>query len=265
MRLVLFILILFFYRKGDTQDYAINIIYENEDAFNLLKEYPSTAEYISKINGYEFLKGSALSSLKLYRDVGAYTVDSVFLESSGMMAKAWYFSKIDIRDYTNGNRFSIYPEAVAGIAYLQDNCKDDVIWKTDPVKQKTILGIQCKYAVRYSKMDTYHIWYTTEFPYKDGPFKANDENGCNLPGLVLEYSKGNDFTVSAIDIDFLPVNLDLRDKIDALKMLDKSKEPSYSPGQQIPNWMILLNEGSPIKQWIKLGYPEEFWEYWLAH
>lgn len=59
--------------------------------------------------------------------------------------------------------------------------KPDFKWELKPVERKKVAGYECTLAMGSYAGRTYKVWYTTEIPVSDGPWKF-----CGLPGLILE-------------------------------------------------------------------------------
>ena len=66
-----------------------------------------------------------------------------------------------------------------------------------------ILGYPCKQAIGFFRGRTYRVWFTTEIPLPEGPWKIG-----NLPGLVLKVVVDDGlFTFEAVKISVKPVDV----------------------------------------------------------
>lgn len=245
------------------QDPAIKIVYENRDAFNGLKKNPSIATYLRNVGEYKSIEGKQRSTLRLYDYVGIYTVDSVYVTYSGYRSKSWTHSIVNIRNYNTSQKFSIYSDLPHETAYLEKDCESDLVWTIDKSKTRTILGLNCYYARAEISNNLHQIWFTNDLPYKDGPFLSKDVESCHLPGLVLEHIMGDGYTTTAIDVDFVESNASFEEKVNVLKPWTTTPKPSYSPGDHVPESMILINETFDTNTWIRLKYTSDAQTEWI--
>lgn len=240
----------------------ISVTYENSDAFNGLKENPSIAPYLATIGDVKQKEGKQRSTLRLYPDVGIYTIDSVYVTFAGKKAKSWLYSIISIRDYANARRLSIYPNLPDDFAYVE-NCDKDLKWKIDKSKTKDILGFKCYYATTEIGKNAHKIWFTNDLPYENGPFHSEKNYGCNLPGLVLEHIMGDGYLTKAIDVKFLDPDTGLKDKVAQIKPWTMTPKPSYSAGQAASEGMMILDENFLLQTWVALYFNANVQCAWL--
>ncbi len=199
------------------------------------------ASYINNVDGAEPINGKERSTLRLYENFGIYTVDSVFITSSGNKAKYMRYSIIGIKDYEASRGFSIYYNVPSEYAYFEEYNKN-IDWDIDLTKAKTILGLKCHYAFAKIGADSHEIWFSNELPYKDGPFLAAKKYNKNLPGLVLEHTMGNGYTTTAVNIDFIKSSPNLCEKINKLKSWEKTQKPSLPPQDPDSSGHLLINQ-----------------------
>ena len=85
----------------------------------------------------------------------------------------------------------------------------------------TICNYSCQKAVTHFRGRTWYVWYTTDLPYNDGPWKL-----CGLPGLIIkaEDSKGDySFVAFKIGKGGDDISLDIQ-RYKSIKPLDLEKE-----------------------------------------
>ena len=244
------------------QSPPVSIVYENVDAYNPLQRSPNLASYFNQQDGVEFIRGKERSTLRLYEHGGIFTTDSVYVEYPGKKAKAWRYSIISIRDYSSGQKFSVYPNLPTGFAYFED-CDEGVNWEIDKTKTKQILGLNCYYASAKIQDVVHQIWFTNDLPYKDGPIHSRKKYLCNLPGLVLEHIMGDGNTTRAVDIKFTAPFAGLENKVRQIQQWEKTPRPSYPPDDPDSAWFMFINNEFSTQSWIPLIYTAEGHKGWL--
>lgn len=92
------------------------------------------------------------------------------------------------RVYDNYQILKAYPDSehlsflgYAGLDEFEYKESPDFNWQLKSTERKNIGGYNCSLAVGSYAGRTYKVWYTTEIPVSDGPWKF-----CGLPGLILE-------------------------------------------------------------------------------
>ncbi|HFA51887.1 MAG TPA: GLPGLI family protein [Bacteroidetes bacterium] len=240
------------------------IVYENVDAYNPLQRSPHLAPYLNRDGKVEFIKGKERSTLRLYEHAGIFTTDSVYVEFPGKKAKAWRYSIISIRDYATGHKLSVYPNLPAGFAYFE-NCDNELVWEIDKTKTKNILGLKCYHASAKINKVIHQVWFTNDFPYRDGPIHSRKKYHCNLPGLVLEHIMGDGNTTRAVDIRFIDPIAGLESKVRQIRQWEKTPKPSYPPDDPDSDGFMLINNEFPTQTWIPLIYASEGHKAWLPN
>ena len=139
------------------------------------------------------------------------------------------------------------------------------MWEIDKTKVKNILGLSCYFASTQIGQDRHQIWFTNDLPYQDGPFYAAKEYNRNLPGLVLEHTMGDGYTVAAVDIKFIANFPGVKEKIARLKNWEKTPKPSYPPDDPDSDGLVFLKKDFPTQTWIPLLYKAEGHQGWLQN
>ncbi len=71
----------------------------------------------------------------------------------------------------------------------------EIEWSIMEDSTKTILGYDCIMAKSNYHGRTWTVWFTTEVPIQDGPWKLQ-----GLPGIILSADGGNDFHIDATEV-----------------------------------------------------------------
>lgn len=103
------------------------------------------------------------------------------------------------RNYKPG-KWSTYTSA-GGTGYVIDEDIEEQPWNIREDTTATILGYTCYYAQANFRGRTWEVWFTTDIPIDQGPWKL-----CGLPGLIL-YAKSDglmSFEASSIKTISLP-------------------------------------------------------------
>lgn len=121
------------------------------------------------------------------------------LQKSGKRGSCFF----PMRGAAIGEVYNNYPEKkltvmtymdVAGI-YKHVEEIPDFSWKIG-TGSKTINGYKCSNALCFFRGRYYEAWFTTEVPFKYGPWKF-----CGLPGLILElYDTSKEYTFTCVGI-----------------------------------------------------------------
>lgn len=92
------------------------------------------------------------------------------------------------RVYDNYQILKSYPDSehlfflgFAGLDKFEYKEIPNFNWQLKSTEKKTIGGYTCSLAIGSYAGRTYKVWYTTEIPVSDGPWKFS-----GLPGLILE-------------------------------------------------------------------------------
>ena len=118
---------------------------------------------------------------------------------------------------------------------------------------KTVLGYNCTMAETDYHGRHWTVWFTTDIPLRDGPWKL-----CGLPGLILEASETtgqHSFTATGIeksDREMFPIYL--KSNYDKMKRKDMLKAyAAYRRSADAYTRSILMNP--PSGEGIDLGAP----------
>ncbi|MDE6021684.1 MAG: GLPGLI family protein, partial [Ruminococcus sp.] len=120
---------------------------------------------------------------------GSVTLDGRKLGLAPEKKEYLYVSKnretgiIDVYDYKEGELVR-YVEPIA-----------EMDWSISEDSTKNILGYECIMAHSDYHGRTWKVWFTTEIPLQDGPWKLR-----GLPGLILKADGGNDFLIDVEEI-----------------------------------------------------------------
>lgn len=108
------------------------------------------------------------------------------------VAKDTGIGKLEVYDYK------------ADELYRYDESLSEMTWEIAEDSIKTILGYNCMAAATDYHGRRWTVWFTSEIPVQDGPWKLH-----GLPGLILEADGGDDFVIEAEEIGStsLPVPL----------------------------------------------------------
>lgn len=179
----------FFIRAQDIVEF--NVVYNFlmiEDLND--KENPCKSEMILLL-GKSSSSYSTLEMHKTHKQFMARTNQPAVMKSSGTtrtvvgkpmisVSKASSTQKREqiIKDIKKNQYDKI---GLIGLKEFHVNDKIPVIeWQIKPA-QKVILNYNCQYAEGVLAGRTYHVWFTTDLPFSDGPWLLN-----GLPGLILE-------------------------------------------------------------------------------
>ncbi|CAI8404631.1 MAG: Uncharacterised protein [Flavobacterium sp. SCGC AAA160-P02] len=140
----------------------------------------------------------------------------------------YYYSLIDkeflIKDFIFNKKFHIKDSII--IDNLTDSCKT-TDWRITNVK-KNILGYSCNQAKRFFRGREYTAYYTDKIPSSFGPWKLND-----LPGLILEFSNGQNLFMQAKSIELNSSKYSKIKQDDILDELDSKESISQSEFNKI--------------------------------
>lgn len=86
------------------------------------------------------------------------------------------------KNYPIGENTVIYRTFLQGPIFEYKESMPKIDWKMMPDK-KTLLGYTCQKATGTFRGRTYEAWFSSQIPFKEGPYKFG-----GLPGLILQLS-----------------------------------------------------------------------------
>lgn len=143
--------------------------------------------------------------------------------------------------------------AVLGtVIYLIESPLPRINWKLDK-ETRNIGGYTCQKAVGNYAGRTYTAWFTTELPYRNGPWKLS-----GLPGLILEASDASNevsFRFKELSKDTVDRTTGTTDK-ELVKVSDKAYERACEAWLNDPQGIVLSQRpaGTPELSSVPLGY-----------
>lgn len=258
MRIIALLNIVLFHISLFSQDMALKVVYENSDADNIYVVMPELADVIRDMDGVKPFKIIERSSLSLGKRMSVYRKDSFYIEKLGKEATQYIHPQLVLRTYGD----KIYYQAVTDgkevrIHVLPTN--SPLAWEIHMDKQKTILGQKCHYAIAEEQNRKHEIWFTTQLPFKSGPFYQNSFQ--DLPGLVLEYILNDHFTIKAVDILQSDGNDVIYKNFNSFKVFPPLQKSGLTaiPDKAADHVLVIDSDKVNLtKRWIKLDYHTYF-------
>lgn len=163
----------------------------------------------------------ANSQRSLYYNTMSQYVDSCNSTPEGkaklreIQLKAWRVEQPDGTVTYDGRKLGLAPEKHIYL-YVDKNAKDseltvydykadelfrytepmdEIQWVIEEDSTRYILGHECTKAVSNYHGRMWQVWFTTEIPVQDGPWKLQ-----GLPGLILQADGGDGFVMEAIEV-----------------------------------------------------------------
>ena len=100
-----------------------------------------------------------------------------------------------IKDY-NKNEINFYDQSLSGGKFCINEKIDSFKWNLKN-KNKSISGYKCQLATCIYAGREYEAWFTTEIPFRDGPYKFS-----GLPGLIVKiYDTKNHYSFELISFE----------------------------------------------------------------
>ena len=97
------------------------------------------------------------------------------------------------KDY-EARELAVYDRKGDGLFHYTEPMSE-IEWSIMEDSTKTILGYDCIMAKSNYHGRTWTVWFTTEVPIQDGPWKLQ-----GLPGIILSADGGNDFHIDATEV-----------------------------------------------------------------
>lgn len=241
-----------------SQDMALKVVYENSDADNIYVAMPELADVIRGMDGVKPFKIIERSSLSLGKRMSVYRKDSFFIENLGKESTNYIQPQLVLRTYGDKN----YYQAVTDGKEVRIHAlptKSPLAWEIHKDKQKAILGQKCYYAIAEEENRKHEIWFTTQLPFKSGPFYQNSFQ--DLPGLVLEYILNDHFIIKAVDILQSDGNDLIYKNFNSFKVVPPLERSGLSaiPDRAAEHVLVIDSDNVNLaKRWIKLDYHAYF-------
>ncbi len=170
-----------------------------------------------KTNVKSYLKGSSAASTYIIDFTNSFAEtkeDNTVLNLGG---NALYFKDFKSNAVT-------YIDAIKMNSFVINDTLAKVQWKLLPEK-KQILGYNCQKATCEYRGRSFSVYFSTELPFSDGPYKFT-----GLPGLILELSSDDSvatFEIVAEEVKVMP------DQIEIDNPLEKEKAIPYAKFKSI--------------------------------
>jgi GLPGLI family protein len=161
------------------------------------------------------------------------------------------FTQETLFQHTKENKLN--KTAVLGtVIYLIESPLPRINWKMDK-ETRNIGGYTCQKAVGNYAGRTYTAWFTTELPFRNGPWKLN-----GLPGLILEASDAS----NEVSFRFKELSKDTVDRMtgttdkELVKVSDKAYERACEAWLNDPQGIVMSQRpaGTPELSSVPLGY-----------
>lgn len=131
-------------------------------------------------------KVSKCYSQVLHKEDLDWTYDEISTGEYSLIRNAFIYPTVGEEVYKfspyNGNKKDIVTVRLFGFddVYRYEDDKPALNWQLTGEK-KVLLGYKCQKGVVSFRGRTYEAWFTTELPFRDGPYKFD-----GLPGLILD-------------------------------------------------------------------------------
>ena len=189
---------------------------------NQSKFYCPSTEYRDSLNSTPL--GQAMEKQIFDAAVKAYVQSR---DKSALDAVVYHSRLYVLKDYAKSIS-TTYDQAGMGEYGYYDEPFSEIEWNIVEDSTKTILDYQCIMATTDYHGRKWTVWFTSEIPMHDGPWKF-----CGLPGLIMEATEPSGqhrFTVTGIETSSQPIftvfNTDYQkmDRVDMLRALRHYRE-----------------------------------------
>ena len=164
---------------------------------NQSKFYCPSTEYRDSLNSTPL--GQAMEKQIFDAAVKAYVQSR---DKSALDAVVYHSRLYVLKDYAKSIS-TTYDQAGMGEYGYYDEPFSEIEWNIVEDSTKTILDYQCIMATTDYHGRKWTVWFTSEIPMHDGPWKF-----CGLPGLIMEATEPSGqhrFTVTGIETSSQPI------------------------------------------------------------